>query len=457
MKKIFITFASFLLAISSYCQITFDKNYDIYYSAYADLVFCQDDGYLMGMIGIKDKYYFSLVKTDLYGDTLWTKNYDLGLVHMADLFGTEDEQGNLYIACQEFANGNLLKLDKDGNIIWARNHSTMKNQILFKHNILWICGDTWPGGNYIFKIDPATGDSLWRSKIFNYDSLHPGLSHATSMVVLDNDEVVVTVSDKIGFEPVPMPSHFYKLPVNSDTVVEFTLETGEDKYVVSDSKSVGNDIISIANKFAYDYNNDKTCYLIRYTADGTVQTFAKEIFGYNFANLYRCVVTNQNQVVAMGGTLQGMQEGNIMLHCFSMDGDSLWTQLFGNSSYNGWMLKIAGDDGFVITGSFEYDFNHDRPLLIKTNSLGLLTSVPDLPESSKDIVYPNPASDVAVFKTPGISSGKLTILDRIGRVCNELQINSEKTLWNCSDVQPGIYVYRIVGEKEILSGKLVVE
>lgn len=69
MKRLFFTIFSVLIFLSVSAQTTFVKSYDIYKSAFSDLVFAQDDGYLMAMVSLKvDKYYLSFIKTNLNGD-----------------------------------------------------------------------------------------------------------------------------------------------------------------------------------------------------------------------------------------------------------------------------------------------------------------------------------------------------------------------------------------------------
>lgn len=452
MKRILLTITSLMFVLSLSAQTTFERSYDFYNSAFSDLVFSQEDGYLMAMAGLKDKYYLSLVKTDLNGDTLWTKDYDRGIDYITDLYGTNDEQGNIYIACNDFAHENLLKLDMDGNILWAKNYTTLKLEMIVKNNVLWICGNASPLGNYLFKIDALTGDSLWRSNVFNVDNISGASSHATSIAVTENNEVVVTVSLANSFEPFLEQTQFFKLLPGANDLVEFSLDI-TNPFVVSDTKNLGNELISIANHPGYSLPN--VTYLIRYTSDGTLLAFKEEIFGYYTAILYKCVITDENQVVAMGDASGGGQPGQVMLHAFSMSGDSLWTQLPGNYEQTGWDFKITGDNGFIITGGEEFPTNY-KPFLIKTNSLGEINAIPEMVGLTLK-AYPNPATGNVTFEIPGIRSGKIIIYNSIGAACCKLKIAGEKTVWDCNNYQPGIYAYSVISDGSFVSGKIVVK
>ncbi len=450
MKRILLTITALMFVLSLSPQTTFERTYEMYNSAFSDLVFCQEDGYLMAMISLKDKYYLSLVKTDLNGDTLWTKDHDRGIQGLTDLVGTEDEQGNIYIGSR-LGNENLLKLDKDGNIIWAKMYSTTKREMIVKNNILWVCGNAFPG-NYLFKIDANTGDSIWRSNIFHVDFSGGATSHGTSIALTENNEVIVTVSYSNSFEPFLEQTAFFKLLPNSNDIIEFSLNI-TDPFVVIDTKNFGNELISVANPVGYLSNN--SIYFIRYTSDGTILAYKEEVFGYNNAILYKCVITDDNNVVAMGGAVTGSQSGHIMLHAFSMNGDSLWTELLGNYEQTGWDLKIAGDNGFIITGGEEFQANY-KPFLIKTNSLGVLNAIPEMAGLSLK-AYPNPASGNVTIEIPGIRSGNIIIYNSMGAVCCELNIVGEKTVWDCNNYQPGIYAYSVISNGSFVSGKIVVK
>ncbi len=450
MKKILLTITSLIFVLSLSAQTTFERSYDFYNSAFSDLVFSQEDGYLMAMVGLKDKYYLSLVKTDLNGDTLWTKDYDRGIDYITDLSGTNDEQGNIYIACNDFANENLLKLDMNGNILWAKNYTTLKREMIVKNNTLWICGNASPLGNYLFKIDALTGDSLWRSNVFNVDNISGSSSHVTSIAVTENNEVVVTVSLANSFDQFLEQSQFFKLLPNSNDLVEFSLDI-TNPFLVRDTKNLGNELISIANP---PRNLHNVTYFIRYTSDGTLLAFKEEIFGYSSAGLDKCVLTDENQVVALGGASVGGQPGQVMLHAFSMSGDSIWTQLLGHSEQTGFDFKITGDKGFIITGGEEFPTNY-KPFLIKTNSLGEINSILEMVGLALK-AYPNPASGNVTFEIPGIRSGTIVVYNSIGAVCCELKIAGEKTVWNCNNYQPGIYEYSVISDGSFVSGKIVV-
>ncbi len=77
-------------------------------------------------------------------------------------------------------------------------------------------------------------------------------------------------------------------------------------------------------------------------------------------------------------------------------------------------------------------------------------------------VYPNPAGEFVVFAlvTPRPPEGgeprTVQIFDVYGRQVARLPLNNEKTVWDCSAVPNGLYLYTMELNGKILSGKIVI-
>jgi hypothetical protein len=325
--------------------------------------------------------------------------------------------------------------------------------MVVKDNFLWVCGSNSAGdGNYLFKIDASIGDSLWRSPQFNGDSAWGTGSYCSSIALADNNEVIVTVSLQNAYFDV-FPSKFFKLIPDANQLVEFSLNTDE-QYYVSDTRSVGNEYISIAAKT--ESGDDKTTNFIRYSSDGTILAEKHQLFDCRAVGLYKMAVTNDNRVVAMGFyDLAG--EEKIMFHCYSMNGDSLWSTFYGENDKYASDMKITTDGGFIITGDLNTYNNQNHPFLIKTNAMGVLTGMPEKPNTLRVLAYPNPASDAVMFTVPGLNEGVLSIYNSTGQLCFETLINSEKTMWNINGCKAGLYFYRVKTANETVCGKVFVE
>ena len=84
-------------------------------------------------------------------------------------------------------------------------------------------------------------------------------------------------------------------------------------------------------------------------------------------------------------------------------------------------------------------------------------------------VYPNPAQDYIVFEMPFSTkqnimhnnrvrnSTFITINNVFGNQETKLHVNSQKTVWNTKDVQPGVYFYKAYINGIPISGKLIIQ
>ena len=80
-------------------------------------------------------------------------------------------------------------------------------------------------------------------------------------------------------------------------------------------------------------------------------------------------------------------------------------------------------------------------------------------------VYPNPARGFVVFDVQGskfevqgskFEGSGITIMDIYGQKVAELQVRSEKTVWQTDGVEAGLYFYRVETGGKVVSGKVMV-
>lgn len=83
-----------------------------------------------------------------------------------------------------------------------------------------------------------------------------------------------------------------------------------------------------------------------------------------------------------------------------------------------------------------------------------LTGIPVNEPAEAINAYPNPATDVITFLTPG-AEGTLEIIDMTGRVVKSVNITNAQTVINVSDLASGVYTYRVVASS-VATGKIQV-
>ncbi len=411
--------------------------------AYGDLLFTQQDGYIISGVGKKDKFYLFLIKTDFAGDTIWTRDIDLGLTMLGSCYGTSDDEGNLYISIYK----QLVKIDTDGNLVWTKSFGSFIENIRFSDNILWSSVK----GTYLYKINPVTGDSLWRSNSF----AGPDYT-TTSLDVNSSGDVMMTVSHINGYTFQLHASELYLLNHTSDSVISIPFNSGVD-IVILDTKYIDGAYYGIGRKQVLMGSNPGS-YLIKYTSEGTVLNIHVLTFPYSVSGLDK-MHFNNNELVFLGGAIETNQSsGKVLLHCRSLEGDSLWTTINGLESETiGWDFDVTGDGGYIISGSNFPGF-YSVPCLLKTNSLGLITGLtPGHKIGDKVSIYPNPSSGVITLQTKDYLGGILTISSLTGQTMHETQITSEKTILSAENYPAGIYLYSLRKNNITNTGKVVIQ
>ena len=177
MKK--IMFILLLQAsLSSFAQITFEKTYFTDKTGYPASAYADSNGYVLGgRINLPSQYVPILIKTNLYGDTIWTKT--LNGINGDALYDMAKTNDGGFVFMNSHSNINtksdihLTKTNGLGDVLW--NNSIVKQNsdegqriIQTSDNGYIIAGKTnsiqginypHPYNSYIVKIN-SYGDSL---------------------------------------------------------------------------------------------------------------------------------------------------------------------------------------------------------------------------------------------------------------------------------------------------------
>ncbi len=139
------------------------------------------------------------------------------------------------------------------------------------------------------------------------------------------------------------------------------------------------------------------------------------------------------------------------------------------------------DYNYVIASSTDYvsddvecdiHANGDRDAWIFEIDIEDTTGINDMTVGEGNVrVYPNPAGDYIVFEVRSFlpdcvsqagefevkEKREIQIMDVFGQVVARMPVKQEKTVWDCRQVQNGIYFYRVEIEGILYSGKIVVQ
>ncbi|MFO7525915.1 MAG: T9SS type A sorting domain-containing protein [Ignavibacteriaceae bacterium] len=140
---------------------------------------------------------------------------------------------------------------------------------------------------------------------------------------------------------------------NGDTLWAHTYGTGGGSFETAHSVHQTSDdgFIFAGSVFAGSSSN---VYLVKTNADGVAE-WTQTIGGFDTDNAYSVLQTDDGGYIICGDT-RSFHNGfgsSVWLIRTNSIGDTLWTRVYGGSSYQGGKsIKQTSDDGFIITGSY---------------------------------------------------------------------------------------------------------
>jgi len=382
-KNAFIIMA-FLLFICqcAFSQITFEKSYrdGIIYSGLGKTVQADDTGYFLSGLyykQIKDAvslYGTAIVRTNLYGDTLWTKKFPLETVYGNLLLITKSLPIE-YVFVSNPSNLStksdvkVTKIDSLGNEIWSNTivkpNYDESNQIIQTNddgylitgysNSLPGITTPYPYDAYIIKLN-SQGDTLWTKMIGDKNNN----DYAQHAIETSDSDYLIT-----GYEEQNYKVLLIKMNANGDTlwVKKYDSESGYYTRAFSVVETKDKNYIIAGTKYKFGvFCSD--VYALKVNKDGGVLWEESYHFDGNTAG---------SRVLALdsGFIIAGKDEETAFLLKIGNDGNLLWSKtvmtysdpLFLNSSGAIASIDECKDGGFIFTN--EYSLS-----LIKTDTVG---------------------------------------------------------------------------------------
>jgi len=369
-----------------------------------------DSGYIVS--GMMDDIFplganIYLVKTDKYGDTLWTKyyggiNYDNGF----SVVPTFD--GGYAIAAQYDTLAMLLKTNSNGDTLWTKKYlpssawqSTIRSVQQLSDSGYILTGSvsyyTPPAALYIIRTD-KNGDTLWTKQYFG-----AGWQIGNSI----------------------------------------------------DENSDGGFIIS-----GWTGGSDNDCYLVRTNSVGDT-LWTKTFGGTGDESAKQTHQTSDGGFILAGSaTSFGVGDDDIYLVKTDSDGNFLWQKTFGGLGGDyGYDMDLTTDVGFIIVGTGSNN-SLSCVYLIKTDSGGnVFTSIADYEQNNFPIIlYPNPADNSVNIVSPKNISGEILLSDMAGRIIKREQFIGASQEMLTSDLNNGIYIAQVISENKNISNiKLIIK
>jgi hypothetical protein len=415
-----------LMPVWSLGQITFQKVYGHFYGASleqtTDSGFIITGGYRDSASDYNDVY---LIKTDIYGDILWTKTF--GGIYSDDgkcVQQTTDGGFIILGSSESFSVDGiyLIKTDSTGNIIWSKIIGGTYSHVGYSikqttdggYIITGYIQSSFSGNSqdvYLVKTD-ATGNLIW-SKAFGGSARDEGYSVQQTS---DGGFIIAGLTGSFGVDDT------YLIKTDSvGNLVWSKVFVGDGNETYAQQTNDGGYIIS---------GNRQSPLLIKTDVSGNPIWIKKiEILPYSESNYVE-------QTTDGGYIISGIQfpEESIWRNALSIKTDSTgnlnWIMTYGGpyDDQLAYMAKQTTDKGFVITGAYGAP-SLAGVYLIKTDSMGNSGCIQ---QSSFAPVYTFPTS--VINASTAINSASSVIITPVASVssssfsttlCTSLGIPSE--------------------------------
>ncbi|MCI0450465.1 MAG: T9SS type A sorting domain-containing protein [Chlorobi bacterium] len=436
-----------------------------------------DGGYIdagVNSIGNTSKMY--IVKFNKYGDTLWTKHYNINVNDTYGAYWVEEinDRGFIVGGSGPSSSAGLLKTDSIGTFQWYRTFADGWQT--------WCVSKTIDSG-YILAI--RTGNSYGPTddvRILKTDSL--GNTIWDKVFVDNNSEDYISEIkplDNYGYValgtkwPIGDSADVYLMRLDSNGDTLWTKTIGGNRSEGGSSIDIANDggFILSGSSNSFNPNYFFQSYLVKTDSLGNVQwqrtyttAFNERCFSIRTIPLRGYVFCGQSDSILSFGERAFVRvidfTGNILHEKFYRPGDD------GNRFRS---VELTNDGGFILCGYADFEFGALNSYIVRTDSLGNIKPI-GISINSNEIPlnaelfqnYPNPFNPETVikFNINKKEHVKLIIYDVLGR---ELVTLIEKSLnagfysikFNADNfnLSTGIYFYKLITGNFTSSRKMI--
>ncbi|HLG34155.1 MAG TPA: T9SS type A sorting domain-containing protein [Bacteroidia bacterium] len=379
----------FCICIAIYCeaQITFQKTYGKFGGCGLSVEQTQDGGYIIAgweQAGMPGSSEVCLVKTDSYGDTLWTRRFGSSNSEIA--YSVQQTYDGGYVICGEtqgFGAGSsdvyLIRTDNLGNMLWSKafgnqyddhGYSILETNdngyIIAGYNRTIFSNDFHV---YVIKTD-VNGDTLW-TKNYGDNTSWPDYGNSIRQT-LDNGYIISGSWN----DSLTASSEVYLLKSDSSGNVLWSKTYGstgnEWGYYAEQTNDSGYIVAGITNSFGIGRKG----YLIKTNATGDtlwtkIYYGVNDSIGDNSRSFNSVHQTSDGGYIVSGYTHNSASNRNAFLLKTDDNGNITWYKSFGGSGYDEGEYAVETDDnGFVFAGCLLSFSSFGGIYLIKVNGNG---------------------------------------------------------------------------------------
>lgn len=473
------------------CQTYFSKNYPIInHSGGGGLnVIENNDGYIAvtpPISTLSGKRNIVIIQTDFDGNVLFEKNYgDTTYSYNIGFQGSFQKVstgGYIMFGNKEDTNRSydlLYRFNDSGDVLWTKQLGDSTAQYGY---IGYNVKETPDGGFICIGVDGNSNNPVWMVKINSlgnkqWEQHYGGPNWDVPVdVAICNDGGYIYTGTSRNSGSMPINDQIRIMKVDSLGNVVFNKFFGEELdydsgYGIMQTQDGGYAISGTYKTSAIVYP-----FLLKLDSNGDSLWMNKInplTIGSSNSNTLRSILEIEDgSIVAAGNNWfygdASTYHHNGLVVKLTATGDLVWqrehhiAETNTESSYI-YDIRRTSDNGFICSG---YSSQPQEMWLLKLDSLGCADTACTLAvgvEAQVDLgigfsVYPNPAhSFITVELQQPISSVNFKLIDITGKQVLTQQLNSSYTQINVQGLPKGIYFYRLIGEKEQYSGKLVIQ
>jgi hypothetical protein len=407
-----------------------------------------------------------IIKTDYYGDTVWTKKY--GDSYYSYYHGTRNSlisnfDGGFSLAGSRKNEINntclLVKFDQNFDTIWTKLFFDNPDFTVFYNHIQTTDGgyalvgytnESDADGDVLLVKADSDGNMLWYKKYGTSGS-------DMGFCIVETPDNGFLIGGSCGLGQIDG----YLVKTDSDGNQQWTRHYGNSLYpdgtIYTVLKTLQNEYLVplsgyVTDPISEDFYNRKYN-LIKLDADFNEVWNKQYGIRAEYTGLGTITLSNDGSIWA---TIK--DDHNVGLFHLSSEGDSISKHYYvpqGSIGENALLaIKQTPDNGFIMAG---VAYEPQVMWLVKTDSCGCIVEDCDcggsaVQQFSNELfieVYPNPANDVLYFKLPENSQNiSIEIYDNLGRllITNEL-LGWENTI-DVSGLKQGNYFVRFTSDSE---------
>lgn len=357
-----------------------------------------------------------------------------------------------YIAGSIDSSGALYKLDKNLNLIWAKN---------FQNDYGWVNFGSINQINqqrliYSFKVTPydswfppydrlaycdTSGNILWKKG--EYLSIR-------NISVLSNGNIF-SVGEVYNNDPFTRIMNYDTLGTNN-----YSTSIGEDYDIIGSSVMFNDTALLILDVTSIGSENDYIKLFNVNTNNGNI-IWEKITFINNSSTVNTACHGLNNEILA-AGTCKRDNKNAAFIFRFNSNGDSISTSYIDKYHDLRPSKIISYDNSFYMIGTlFKQDGTRDGYFLkAPLDTVLVKINKPSITEQLHCKIYPNPANDKLFITYSGLEKLiQYKLFNSSGQVVLNDQFNQSEI--DVSNLNPGLYIIELEFDNQIISKKIIIE